>query len=456
MEAAPGSSTRRRVALTITILGFSVFAVYIGLWLALIVGGHTEQADYTAFYTGWTIVADGHGQDLYDIGTQTATQQAILGGRSFEAGLNPFNNPPHLVVPFVPLAALPMATQLPGLGRDPDRPPGLARLAALVRGRGRRGRARSGWPWSRSSLAASPLIITFLQGAFSLLACVAVVEAYLALRRSRDGRAGAWLVLATIKPQAVADARRHAPRRATLARDRRRPRWSPRGLGLLATVVLGPAIWGDYLRFLSRYVSTFDELSVRPSVMWNIRGTLTLLIGPDHAAEQAGLINGLAFAGQILGLAGVAWLWRGRWSPTTPDFDLRFALTIVIGLLTSAHLNPHDDLLLVPAAAIAYRAPARAARGRSGRAAPGRRDVRRAHRQRDQRQRRRGPADPRPGRADGRCSPSGWPGGCEARRARPRRRPSASRGPPGPARRRPRWSTGAGRAGDTPRRSRSR
>ena len=40
------------------------------------------------------------------------------------------------------------------------------------------------------SLAASPLIITFLQGAFSLLACVAVVEAYLALRRSRDGRAG--------------------------------------------------------------------------------------------------------------------------------------------------------------------------------------------------------------------------------------------------------------------------
>ena len=43
MEAAPGSTTRRRVALTITILGFSVFAVYIGLWLALIVGGHTNR-----------------------------------------------------------------------------------------------------------------------------------------------------------------------------------------------------------------------------------------------------------------------------------------------------------------------------------------------------------------------------------------------------------------------------
>ena len=90
--------------------------------------------------------------------------------------------------------------------------------------------------------------------------------------------------------------------------------------------------------------------------MWNVRGTLTLLIGPDRAAEQASLINGIGFVVQVLGLAAVAWLWRGRWSPTTPDFDLRFALTIVLGLLTSAHLNPHDDLLLVPAAAIAYRA----------------------------------------------------------------------------------------------------
>ena len=91
--------------------GFWVFAVYIGLWLALIVGGHSEKAHYTALVTGWTIGPNGHGHDLYDIGTQTATQQAILGGRSFEAGLNPFNNPPHLVVPLVvPGAAIPMAT----------------------------------------------------------------------------------------------------------------------------------------------------------------------------------------------------------------------------------------------------------------------------------------------------------------------------------------------------------
>ncbi len=354
MEASPDGSTRRRIALTLTALGLGVFAIYIGLWLALIVGGDTDQADYTAFYTGWTIVADGHGADLYDLGTQTATQQAILGGRSFEAGLNPFNNPPHLVVPFVPLAALPLATSYLAWG---------AIQVGLLAWLAWRLWSAVAADWTRQerlvlvavSLAASPLLITFLQGAFSLLACVAVLEAYLALRSSRDGRAGAWLVLATIKPQAVAGFG------VMLLVGRR---WRAIGVGLavaaglaiVATVILGPAIWGDYLRFLSRYVSTFDELSVRPSVMWNIRGTLTLLIGPDRAAEQAGLINGIGFVGQVVGLAAVAWLWRGRWSPTTPAFDLRFALTIVIGLLTSPHLNPHDDLLLVPAAAIAYRA----------------------------------------------------------------------------------------------------
>ena len=35
-------------------------------------------------------------------------------------------------------------------------------------------------------------------------------------------------------------------------------------------------------------------------------------------------------------------------------FQLGFALTLVVGLLLSPHLNPHDGLLLVPAAALAY------------------------------------------------------------------------------------------------------
>ncbi len=353
MERPTVAQRSRLVSRAFVVVGVAVFAIYLGLWAALIGGGHTPQADYTAFYTGWTIVADGHGSDLYDPVVQTDVQREILGGRTFEAGLNPFNNPPHLVVPFVPLAWVPLqasyllwaAAQLGLLGWL------LWRLWTAVAA-----------DWSQeerlvlvaASLAASPLLITFFQGAFSLLVCVAVTEAYLGLRAARDGRAGAWLALASIKPQAVVTLGV-----MLLVGRRWRAIAAAAGIGLIlaivATVVLGPAIWADYLGFLSRYVSTFDEFSVRPSVMWNLRGTLTLLIGPDQAGGQATLINTVGLMGQVAGLAAVAWLWRGPWKPTSVDFDLRFALTLVIGLLTSPHLNPHDDLLLVPAAAIAWR-----------------------------------------------------------------------------------------------------
>jgi hypothetical protein len=344
----------RLISRVILVAGVGIFAVYLGLWAALVSGGSSDQADYTAFYTGWTIVADGRGQDLYDVATQTETQRDVLGGRSFEAGLNPFNNPPHLVVPFVPLAWLPLGTSY------------LAWAGVQI--------LLLGWlfwrlwtavaaDWSRderlvllgAGLAASPLLITFLQGAFSLIVCVALTEAYLALRRGRDGTAGAWVALASIKPQAV------ATMGVTLLVGRR---WrailvgAAVGLGLaaVATLVLGLGIWADYFAFLSRYLSTFDEFSVRPSVMWNLRGTVTLLVGPDQAAGQASLINTIGLVGQLAGIAAVAWIWRGRWDSSRWDFDVRIALTLVIGLLTSPHLNPHDDLLLVPAAAIAYRA----------------------------------------------------------------------------------------------------
>ena len=160
-------------------------------------------SDYTAFYTGWTIVAEGDGANLYDPAFQAGVQKEILGGRTFEAGLNPFNNPPHLVVPvraahgacrcnasYVVWAAV----QLALLGWL------LWRLLTRVAG-----------DWSRdertllvaASIAAPPLALALLQGSFSLLVTVALLEVYLALRAGGDRAAAAWLVVASVKPQAV-------------------------------------------------------------------------------------------------------------------------------------------------------------------------------------------------------------------------------------------------------------
>src|SRR5206468_1733494 len=77
----------------------------------------------------------------------------------------------------------------------------------------------------------------------------------------------------------------------------------------VATVVLGVGIWGQYLSFLGIYTSTFDQYSVEPAVMWNLRGTLTLILGRTNAP----LINGLAYIGFALGLVITAYVWRRPW-----------------------------------------------------------------------------------------------------------------------------------------------
>ncbi len=328
--------------------------------LALLVTGRTRGADFTAFYTGWRMVLEGQGDRLYDAAAQAAMQRQVLGGQTFEAGLNPFNNPPQMVLPFVPLGLLPLqvgflawtAIQLALVG---------AVLALLLRGPARDWRpverlALAGWLVGFPSLG-----ISLWQGSFSLILVLGVLGTYLALNAGRDRIGGLALVAASIKPQGMV-----APALAVLVGRRW---WAVATAGiaggllaLAATAVLGIGIWTNYLRFLSDYASSFDRYSVNPAVMWNVRGTLTLLLGRD----QAQLVNTLGLAGFAVGMLSVAWLWRRGWrhGPTVGETAARFGLTIVIGLLASPHLNPHDDLLLVIAAVLAYAAWRDHARGR--------------------------------------------------------------------------------------------
>jgi hypothetical protein len=123
-----------------------------------------------------------------------------------------------------------------------------------------------------------------------------------------------------------------------------------------ATIAFGPGIWNSYLSLLASQTQAFDRYSLDPTVMWNLRGTLALLLGRDNAA----LVNGLAYVGFVLGVMAVVWLWRRGWpragDPAVADGDtaLRVALTIVLTLLLSPHLNPHDDTLAAIAVALVY------------------------------------------------------------------------------------------------------
>ena len=333
-------------------VNFTLGGVWVVLFVVLLLTGRTQGSDYTAFYTGWRLVLEGQGAHLYDPAAQALMQRQILGGQTFEAGLNPFNNPPHMVLPYVPLGVLPLDVSfLVWTGIQLLLLAGV--LALLLRG------PASTWSRAERLAMAGWLIgfpalgITFFQGAFSLVLVAGVLGTYLALVGRRDRVGGLALVVASIKPQGMAGVavavlvgrRWAAVASAALAGG---------VLVVLATVVLGPAIWGEYLAFLGSYAASFDRYSVDPSVMWNLRGTLTLLVGRDEAA----LINSIALVGFAVGMVATAVLWRRGWEPTAPARDqaARFGLTVVITMLLSPHLNPHDDLLLVVAAVLAYAA----------------------------------------------------------------------------------------------------
>ena len=337
---------------------------YVALFAALVMSGRTRGADFTAFYTSWKIVLQGQGSQLYDPAVQAEVQRTILGGQTFQAGLNAFVNPPHMVLPYIPLGLLPLEMAfLVWTGLQAVLV--MVILADLLRGVARH--------WTRvervglvaAFVAFPPLAISFFEGSFALVLVVAVAGAWLAMERRHDVRAGGLLALASVKPQGIFGlviatlmSRRPAAIAALLA-------WGV-ALAGVATVVLGPGIWSSYLSLLGSQTSAFDRYSVDPTVMWNLRGTLALVLGRNNAA----LVNSLAYLGFAVGVVTIAWVWRRGWprrddpAHVGGDTALRVAFTIIVTLLLSPHLNPHDDTLAAIAVALAYGALRGTTRGR--------------------------------------------------------------------------------------------
>ena len=124
-----------------------------------------QRGDFVQLYTAWTLVRAGDGPRLYDYSLQAQRQRAVLGGQTFPGGLLPFNYPPHVALLFAPLAALPLraAFVVWSLAQ-------AVLLVWLVRILWRLTRERPAlerWLMCATALALPPLLLTFVQGAFS-------------------------------------------------------------------------------------------------------------------------------------------------------------------------------------------------------------------------------------------------------------------------------------------------
>jgi hypothetical protein len=62
--------------------------------------------DFTSFYGAGKILRDGHGADLYDLGTQHKAQDEFSSNADIRKGPLPYIHPPYEALLFVPLTFL--------------------------------------------------------------------------------------------------------------------------------------------------------------------------------------------------------------------------------------------------------------------------------------------------------------------------------------------------------------
>jgi len=309
--------------------------VFFGIAIAL--GGfNILGSDFAAYFTGATIVNNGDGRSLYNIDVQKAVQSPLIFPYAMKKGLLPFNSPPWVVLPFLPLARLPFEVAyffwffvnvglfLIGLRLLTSALPAISsstnRLATM---------------WL-ATVSFFPLFTALLLGQLTVVVFLSYALCFVALKKENWFKAGLALALALVKPQLV------VALPLLLLYKRRWRALLGLGSGLGGLAVASVFIVGiprlDDLISIARFSAEHwgcDDLSWR-----GLFCSMTSSMSMSFA---------LAVAMSVLSLALLILAWRDR-GHKTESFDLRLALAIPISLLISPHLFGHDlTLLILPA-----------------------------------------------------------------------------------------------------------
>ncbi len=321
-----------RPKLVASTAGYLALAAFNCVLLLGYLGSHPNfPGDFCAFYTGARIYVQDPSR-VYDLALQRATEQQLIGRDDI-----PFNHPPYELLLWLSLTR-------------------LSFQAAF-------------WVWRLASLVllavASKLLATALcprlgapaiflralaffpvpyclwmgQDSVLLLAILAACAWFLAQRM--EWMAGAALGLALFKPQLI------LPVAAVyLLLRRRRWRWQMLGGFLcsafaalaLSILMVGFAGMRQMMTILLEG-QTATHMAIHPSMMPNVRGFISLLLG-GHSKLEAIMVGAIS-----VGLLLVARAAMQRQQPPARAF----AGLVCFAILVSFHLNLHDlTLLLLP------------------------------------------------------------------------------------------------------------
>jgi hypothetical protein len=315
-----------------------VFAV--SLLRTLLTPEGVVATDFTVFWTGWWLILHGQGHALYNEAAQRATQQALMNGFSFQGGLMAFLNPPHAALAGVPfgwladhagerVSFIAWTCVSVALLLSLDR--GVRETLGVTEGPAR-------WIVTSALFAFFPVFHTLNIGQMSILLAVAALGLHRAMETSRPRAGAAWFLALTIKPQLM-------PAVVVLLIARRCWRLLAYAMGALAlaaaitAVVLGPAIWLDYVRQVGPLEHFFAQGT--PAHMLNLRGSLTRALG--SSAQPS--IDAAAYAIWITATLLVAGVFAYRRIHEAQDMRAAYALALAVALLSSPHLFVQDAVV---------------------------------------------------------------------------------------------------------------
>jgi hypothetical protein len=310
-----------------------------------------EKTDFSVTYIGSRMVYLGQGSKLYDLAEQRKLKQSLL--KDAEPLI--YEHPPFEALLLAPLGALPYKTayllwglinvaiwlSLPRLVR-PYAPAPRDELAYLAL-------------W----LLFAPLGMALFQGQSSIVLLLVYALTFISLKRRHDFRAGAILGMGLFKFQFILP---------FVLIFLLRQQWkfmkgflaTAAGLGALSVVAVGwPGIW-SYIHLLVSIATHPNNMAYGSAIdMSTVQGFLHALLGRTLGRSAISLLVA-ALSVALIGWSALRWREAnhaelGR-SPNLRNFDLMFAASVVVALVTGFHMFTHDlsPLLLAMLLAVAH------------------------------------------------------------------------------------------------------
>ncbi len=293
--------------------------------------------DFAAFYSAGSIVRQGLGKQLYDEPTQYRAQQQFAAEVSIRQGALAYTHPPFEALWFVPFTRVSYFTAY--VLWDLTNLLFLLTLFYLL---------RTSVPWLRQvpalfwllgCLAFFPVFFALLHGQDTIVLALLMTAVYVLLRRNRDIAAGCCLGLCVFRFHLV------VPLILILLYQKRiRTMFgfvpTAAALGMISVVIVGWHSAFDYPGYIWHLEPARRIVS---SGMANVRGLLDPVLIPLTSKLAADIVI------LIVSLALIFFAAR-RWRLNSQaEFDLGFALSVIVTVLVGYHTLAHDlTLLLLP------------------------------------------------------------------------------------------------------------